>query len=69
MSADVMLGQVTAVELKFVSEVFMLGVDTKTKYTIDRQYESEYMALSSLAITSWRYRRWNPFNRAPVDSR
>jgi hypothetical protein len=46
MSAGVTLGQVIAVELTFESEVFMLGVVTKTKYTmhpctIDRQYESE----------------------------
>ena len=66
MSAGVMLGQVIAVELTFESEVFMLGVVTKTKYTIDRQYESEYMGM---VITSWRCGSWNPFNRAPVDSR
>ena len=43
LSAGVTLGQVIAVELTFESEVFMLGVVTKTKYTIDSQYESEYM--------------------------
>ncbi len=43
MSAGVTLGQVIAVEVTFESQVFMLGVVTNTKYSIDRQYESEYM--------------------------
>ncbi len=51
----------------------MLGVVTKTKYTIDRQYKSEYMGTLPQAChchwrspTSWRCGSWNPFNRAPV---
>ena len=43
MAAAVKLGQVIAVELTFESEVFMLGVVTREKYTIERQYLSEYM--------------------------
>jgi hypothetical protein len=34
---------VIAFEMTFESDVFMLGLVTKTKYTIDTRYESEYM--------------------------
>ncbi len=36
------MSKVIAVELTFESDVVMLGVVKKMKYTIDRQYASEY---------------------------
>ena len=58
MPAAVTLGPVIAVELTFQSEVLMIGVFTKTKYTIGRQYASEYIGTGDHVVE---VRKFEPF--------